>query len=195
MSPVMKMTSWLLGGSLILSGQTPASGKCVLLSTSWVVRGFMEDWVLSDSGDRWSVNLDVGDLGGHLGAALDGRGGLLLARILVVMALPLDFSVKLRVLCTKFLPGALHGIDASVLSLGWLHRLRSACVSAVWSRKVPLAHTGAVLTLLDGVVGCDPGFMLFGFGCFAGTLVVFVSSIWSVLAVLVQSAGFLVVVW
>ena len=66
----------------------------------------------------------------------------------------------------------MDGIDASVLSLGLLHRLRSACVSAVWSRKVRPAHTGAVLTLLDGVVGCDPGFVLFGvgFGCFAGTL-------------------------
>ena len=48
----MKMTSWLLLGSLILLGQTPASGKCGLLSTSWVVRGFMEDWVLSGSSDR-----------------------------------------------------------------------------------------------------------------------------------------------
>ena len=75
----------------------------------------MEDWVLSGSSDR-SVNLDVGDLGGHLGTTyrrrattLDGRVRLLLARILVVMALPLDFAVKLRVLRTKFLPGALHG--------------------------------------------------------------------------------------
>ena len=89
---------------------------------------------------------------------LDGRVGLLLARILVVMALPLDFAVKLGVLRTKFLPGALHGIDALVLSLGLLHRPRSACVSTVWSRKIPLAHTGAVLTLLNGVVGGDPGF-------------------------------------
>ena len=106
-------------------------------------------------------------------ATLDGRVGLLLARILVVMALPLDFAVKLGVLRTKFLRGALHGIDALVLSLGLLHRLRSACVSTVWSRKMPLAHTRAVLTLLNEVVGGDAGFlMLFGegFGCFAGTL-------------------------
>ena len=127
------MTSGLLLGSLTLYYQTPAAGKCVLLGTSWVVRGFMKDWVLSGSGDWWSVNLDLGDLGRHLGTtdrwratALDGRVGLLLARILVVMALPLDFAVKLGVLRTKFLPGALHGIDASVLSLGLLHRLRSA---------------------------------------------------------------------
>ena len=26
----------------------------------------MKDWVLSDSGDQWSVNFDVRDLGGHL---------------------------------------------------------------------------------------------------------------------------------
>ena len=42
-----------------LVGQTPAPSKCVLLSTSWVVRGLMKDWVLSDSGDKWSVKLDV----------------------------------------------------------------------------------------------------------------------------------------
>ena len=59
MSPVMKMTSWLLLGSLLLLGQTPVSGKCGLLSTSRVVRGFMEDWVLSGSSDK-SVKLDVG---------------------------------------------------------------------------------------------------------------------------------------
>ena len=42
-----------------LVGQTPALSKCVLLSTSKVVRGLMKSWVLSDSGDRWSVKLDV----------------------------------------------------------------------------------------------------------------------------------------
>ena len=46
-----------------LVGQTPVPSKCVLLSTSKVVRGIMKDWVLSDSGDRWSVKLDVRDLG------------------------------------------------------------------------------------------------------------------------------------
>ena len=38
-----------------LVGQTPAPSKCVLLSTSKVVGGLMKGWVLSDSGDRWSV--------------------------------------------------------------------------------------------------------------------------------------------
>ena len=83
-----------------------------------------------------------------------------MAAVLVVMALPLDFAGKLRVLRTKFLPGALHAVEGARISSLLLHRLRSAFVSAVWSKKMPLAHVGAVLTLLDGPVGCDPGFFV-----------------------------------
>ena len=87
-----------------------------------------------------------------------------LARFLVVLVLRLDFAGKLKVLRTKFLPGTLHGIEASALSLWLLRRLRSAFVSFVWSRRMPLAHVGAVLTLLDGPVGCVPAFILCGAG-------------------------------
>ena len=90
-----------------LVGQTPAPSKCVLLSTSVVVRGLMRSWVLSDSGDKWSVKLDTRDLGGHLDTTYRGRSTTLacrvlrlLAAVLVVMALPLDFAGKLRVLRT-----------------------------------------------------------------------------------------------
>ena len=41
-------------------------------------------------------------------------------------------------------------------SISLLQRLRSAFVAAVWSRRMPLAHVGAVLSLLDGPPGCDP---------------------------------------
>ena len=41
-----------------------------------------------------------------------------------------------------------------------LQKLRSAFVSAVWSKKMPLAHVGAVLTLMNGHPGCDPGFFI-----------------------------------
>ena len=140
-------------------GQTPAPGKCVLLSTSRVFGDLMNAWVISDAGDRWSVKLDVRDLGGHLDTTLRGRAAtlvgrvlVLLARILVVLALPLDFAGRLMVLRTKFLPGALHGIEASSLSLGLLRRLRSAFVSAVWSRRMPLAHIGAVLCFMGLLV-------------------------------------------
>ena len=83
----------------------------------------MKDWVLSDSGDMWSVKLDVRDLGGHLDTAhrrrattLTGRVAELLSAILVVMALPLTFAGKLGILRTKFLPGALHAVEASGIS-------------------------------------------------------------------------------
>ena len=49
-----------------LVGQEPAPSKGVLLSTSRAVRKDMKDWVLSQGGNRWSVELDVRDLGGHL---------------------------------------------------------------------------------------------------------------------------------
>ena len=53
------------------------------------------------NGDKWSVKLDVRDLGGHLdttkrhrASTLSGRVSGLLNGVLVVMALPLDFSVN-----------------------------------------------------------------------------------------------------
>ena len=95
-----------------LVGQAPAPSKCILPSTSVVVRKLMRDWILSESGDRWTVKLDTRDLGGHLdttcrrrNTTLAGRVLGLLAAVLVVLALPLDFAGKLRILRTKFIPG------------------------------------------------------------------------------------------
>ena len=53
-----------------LVGQEPAPSKCVLLSPSKAVRAEMRGWVLSDEGHRWTVKLDVRDLGGHLDTTL-----------------------------------------------------------------------------------------------------------------------------
>ena len=50
-------------GYVRLVGQEPAPSKCVLMSTSRAVRGDMRGWIVSDEGHRWSVKLDVGDLG------------------------------------------------------------------------------------------------------------------------------------
>ena len=92
-----------------LVGQAPALSKCILLSTSVRVRGLMKDWVLSESGDKWTVKLDTRDLGGHLDTTFRRRNTTLASRVLglltavlVVMALPLGFVGKLRVLRTKF---------------------------------------------------------------------------------------------
>ena len=61
-----------------LVGQEAAAEKCVLLSTSRKVRVDMKDWLVSDAGDKWSVKLDVRDLGGHLVCHLEGQGLVLL---------------------------------------------------------------------------------------------------------------------
>ena len=54
-------------------GQDVCPGKCVLLSTSISVRKAMMFWDISGDGGFWKVQLDVGDLGGHL--EFTGRAG------------------------------------------------------------------------------------------------------------------------
>ena len=74
--------AWFTTGYVRLVGQEPAPSKCVLVSTSRVVRRDMKDWVLSQEGDKWSVKFDVRDLGGHLDTTF--RVGLLLQLLEIV---------------------------------------------------------------------------------------------------------------
>ena len=90
-----------------LVGQKAATQKCVFLSTSRDTRRDMRCWVVSDAGDKWSVRLDVRDLGGHLdstyralAAALGFRMAAVISRVRAVAVLPLDFVGRLRVLRT-----------------------------------------------------------------------------------------------
>ena len=135
-----------------------------------MVRREMRDWVVTDEGDRWTVKLDVRDLGGHLDTTFRGwsstlakRVRVVLARLLVVFALPLHFHGRLCVLRNMFIPGALHGIEASFLAESSVRKLRAAFCRVSWSSRQPLAHVGAVLSLLDGPVGCDPAFCVVWF--------------------------------
>ena len=107
-----------------LFGQKVAPKKCVLISTSKKVSGSMKDWTISDEGHRWTVELEVRDLGGHLdatnrarAATLAERAAAVLTKVPVVGALPLGFGGKLRILRTMHTPAALHGVEASHLSL------------------------------------------------------------------------------
>ena len=154
-----KFTSAYVG----LVGQEPAPSKCVLMSTSAAVRRDIKDWVIFDQDERWTVKLDVRDLGGHLDTTYRAWGCTLAARVLAVLrvvwlvsALPLGYHGKLRILRTMFIPAALHGIEASHLSQGSLFKLRAAFVRACWSSKLTLAHTGTVLGMLDGPEIVDP---------------------------------------
>ena len=148
-------------GYVRLVGQEPALGKCVLLSTSKAVRVEMRGWVLSDEGHKWTVKLDVRDLGGHLDTTLRGWSAtlslcLVISRLDLIFALPLDFHGRVRIVRAMFIPCALHGIEASYLSEGGFLKFRAAVMRVVWSRKQPLASSGAVLGFLDGPHRCDP---------------------------------------
>ena len=147
-------------GYVWLVGQEPAPSKCVLLSTSRKVRKDMENWVLSQEGDRWSVKFDVRDLGGHLDTTFRGgsstlaaRVRLVISRLVLIFALPRDFYGRVRVVRSMYLPAALHGIEASLLASDSIRKLRSSLFRVVWSRRQPLASVGAVLSLLDGPTG------------------------------------------
>ena len=157
-------------GNVRLVGQEPAPGKCVLMTTSRVVRSSMRGWVVSDEGHQWSLKLDVRNLGGHLDTTFHGwsstlasRVRLVVSRLVLVSALPLDFHGRLRVLRSMFIPGALHGIEASFLAGASLRRLRTAFVTVAWSRRQSFASVGAALNLLDGPSGCDPAFCVVWF--------------------------------
>ena len=66
-------------------------GKCVAQYLC-CGSGDMKDWLMSDGGDQWSVELGVRDLAGHLDHRLVVVGGVLGA------ALPFGFRAKLEFL-------------------------------------------------------------------------------------------------
>ena len=141
------------------------------------------DWVMSQEGGRWSVSLDVRDLGGHLDTNFQGWSAtlaagvrLVIARLVLTLVLSLDFHGRVRVVRSMYLPSALHGIEASLLAIDSLLKLRSSICRVVWSRRQPLASVGAVLSLLDGPTGCDPAFCVVRFRLFRRYLAVLFTS-------------------
>ena len=111
------------------------------------------------------LNWNVRDLGGHLDVTGRARATTLGCTVSWVL-----FG-RLRLLGTLHVPGAVHGAEAAVVSQDALRKLRVAFVRAVWSDGLNLASPCAVINLLDGPVGCDPGIMWHGvgFGCCVGT--------------------------
>ena len=53
----------------------------------------------------------------------------------------------------EFIPGALHGIEATFLAMSNLCKLHSSIFEVVWSRRQPVASVGAVLSVQDGPQG------------------------------------------
>ena len=89
-------------------------------------------------------------------ASLAARVRLVISHLALIFVLLLDFHGRVRVVRSMYLPAALHGVEASLLALDSLRKLRSSICGVVWSRRQPLASVGAVLSLLDGPTGCDP---------------------------------------
>ena len=134
-------------GYVQMASQELVLGKCVLLSTSRAVRKDMKDWVMSQEGDKLSVNFDVRDLGGHLDTTFRGWSAtlaagvrLVLARLVLIFAFLLDFHGRVRVVWFMYILAALiladlHVIEASLLALDSLRKLRSSIYGVVWSRS------------------------------------------------------------
>ena len=142
----LKCVSWdpgvlLRAGYVRLIGQEPAPRKCVLISTTGEVRDDMRDWTLADEGDRWTVKLDVRALGGHLDTTFRGWSATLASMGQVgYFSTGAHFHERLHVIWSMFIPGALHGIEASLLAVGSLLKLLSAILRAIWSRRQPVAN-------------------------------------------------------
>ena len=139
-----------------LAGQEAAPKKCVFLSTSKRVRSDMKGWVVSDAGNRWTVKLDVRDLVVililHLGPGLPRLG------IASLLLSPGSLLLLFFLLRPMHISAALHGAEASLVSIAGLRRLTSVFGRPAMSGGLRLANPGAVLSLLDGPAGSDPGF-------------------------------------
>ena len=148
-------------------GQEASPSKCVLLSTSKAARRRMSAWRKRNEGCFWAVKLDVRDLGGHLDVTLRAVAGTLTKRVQIattqvpaVGALPLGFQRMLGMVRSKYLPGGLHGCEGAAVSVTALSSFRSAISRAVWSKKLPMTNTPALLSLLDAPWGSDPAFFI-----------------------------------
>ena len=110
--------------------------------------------------ERWTVKLDVRDLGGHLDTTYRVWSCTLAVLFFGLCGWSLPYRLAILVSFVFFvpcyIPAALHGIEASSLSQGSLFRLRAAFVRACGSSKLTLAHAGTVLGMLDGPEFVDP---------------------------------------
>ena len=161
LSLLLVMFGWLVKSLLLVSV------CCSVLLKLFVLRcvaGFFLMRVIS------GLKRDVRVLGGHLDTTLRGwsytlslRVRLVISRLDLIFAFPLDFFGRVRVVRAMFLPCALHGVETSYFSKGSFLKLLAAVMRAVWSRKQPLASSGAVLGLFDGPHGSDPSFCIVWF--------------------------------
>ena len=101
------------------------------------------------------ILITLGGLG--KGLFLKGLGWPRSVLLLLVLCL-LDFKSSFGLVRGRYIPAGVHAAEASYVSSSSVSAFRAAIVRAVWSTKMPLANTPAILNLLDGLVGIDPAF-------------------------------------
>ena len=72
----------------------------------------------------------------------------------------MGFQRMLGMVRSKHLPGGLHGCEGAAISVSALSSFLSAVAQAVWSKKLSMTNTPALLSLLDGPWGSDPAFFI-----------------------------------
>ena len=60
----------------------------------------------------------------------------------------------------KYLPGGLHGCEGAAVSVAALSSFRSAIAQTVWSKRLPMTNTPALLSLSDGPWRSDLAFFV-----------------------------------
>ena len=89
---------------------------------------------------------------------MSSRVRIATTQVPAVGVLLLGFQRMLGMVGSKYLPGGLHGCEGAAVSV--TASFRSAIARAVWSKKLPMINTPALLSLLDGPWGSDPAFFI-----------------------------------
>ena len=149
-----------------LVGQEPTPSKCVLMSTSRAVRKDMRGWLVTDEGGKWSVKLDVRDLGRRLDTTFRGWSATLATGVrLIIVRLVLLFvlSLLIRVYVSCALPYLkLPGLAVSLLPMLVQCRGCDPAFCVVWFQCPMLrrylayrpSEVPRVYRLLDSVTEC-----------------------------------------
>ena len=150
---VLLHTGKFTAGYVRLVGQEFAPSKSVLVSTGRDVR--KGSCLMRETSGQSS--LVYGIVESHLGATFRGssptlaaRARLVISRLLLVAGHPLDFHGRIRVVRSMFIPGALHGFQASPQAQSSLPKLHAAILNGVSYGRQLFANAGAVLSSHDG---------------------------------------------
>ena len=97
----------------------------------------MTAWRNENEGWFWAVKLDVRDLGGHLDVTQRALAGTLSSRVKLATTQVISVGAQrmFGMVCSKYLPGGLHGCEVVAISVSSLSAFRAAVTCAVWPKQ------------------------------------------------------------